>query len=155
MLGDVVVDTNIFGHAQNPELGAYFTEATSFLETLVQARTVICLDASVEEESSRALAEYQRVIVPTGLAAPVLSRLLVEGRYKELSGVVSPHVRTIVNRLVRKSMDKLFLCLAYESIDSVLVSHDHEDFPDDVRERADQQLGVQVVEAVECTPLLA
>lgn len=156
MLDDVVVDTNIFGHAQDPNTGVLFDEAAAFLERLLTVETPICFDGEVEANRSRVLAEYERVMFPTGLAAPVLTRILVERRYKELSPRVPHHVRTIVNALlpVAESMDKLFVCLAYVSEESVLVSHDDNHLTHDVRQRAEQRLGVRMLDAVDCTPEL-
>jgi hypothetical protein len=44
-LSDIVLDTNILGHAANPADQAHFNEASTFLEDLVNAQdTVVCID---------------------------------------------------------------------------------------------------------------
>lgn len=156
MLADVVIDSNIFGHAQNPGLGAWFAEATTFLTELLEVETHVCLDEGVGSGQGRILAEYEKVISPTGLAAPVLAQVLLEGRYREVPGRVPSIVRTRVNGLVRaqKAMDRLFLCVTYQSHESVFVTHDDQDFGDEVREQALDQLGIRIVDAVDCCPLL-
>src|SRR5579863_3787766 len=129
MLEDVVVDSNIFGHAQNPELNALFREATDFLEQLVVTPTEICFDLPGSGAESRILKEYRTVVAPSGLAAPVLIKLLTERRFREVESKVPRPIRRIVNNLIvkEKATDKVFLCTAFNSVDSVLVSHDDED----------------------------
>jgi hypothetical protein len=157
MLNDVVLDACIFGHAQNPGLGVYFVEASRFLDALINVEAKLCLDGGVASGSSRILAEYRSVIAPTSLAAALLASMLSEGRYVETNPRVSRGVRQCVNRLIAatKAMDRLYVCVACNSREKVLVTHDHEDFPDDVRERIADQLQVSVLEAVDAEPLLS
>jgi hypothetical protein len=157
MLDDIVIDSNIIGHAQNPELGAQFDEATLFLESLVtQGVTLVCFDVGLANNQSRILNEYRAVLGAANLAQSALATLLSRQQFKECPPSVPPAIREIVNRLIRqcKPMDRLFLCVAHNSSCRVLASHDDEDFDDATRERAEAQLGVRVLDAIDCHPLL-
>jgi hypothetical protein len=155
VLDDVVVDTNIFAHAQNPA-EPRFSDAGRFLRTLLDCETKLCVDrlfALDHKNSSLIGSEYLSTINAGGTSFEVLRMLLVSDRVKSVPGTVPPNVRKRVVR-IRNRRDRTFVSVAYNSDEHVLVSHDRIDFPDAIRESLKAEIGVTIADASPATALL-
>jgi len=152
MLSDVVIDTNVFIHAQNPAEKRSLA-AKDFLESLLEVTTELCVDGLFNLNSphlSKIAHEYLTMIPPIGLGYAILVRLLQSGRVKmNVSTNLPPEKRRLVVRLVRDPRDKTFVYVAFNSEDTILTSHDWVDFPERVREIIRKQLLVTIEEASE------
>lgn len=158
MLEDVVVDANIFAHAQNPK-EKHCDAAAEFLERLLQVNTKLCLDGYFEDgprNSSLIGQEYLNSVQPTGKGYAFLVKLLSSGRVKMgVSRKVPPNVRKIVaDAIPKNNHDRTLVFVSYNSASRVVVSHDYMDFPKAVRGRIRKELGVVVEMAAEATDRL-
>ena len=86
---DVVVDTNIWLHANNPTVDT-FAAALEFVRTLLRSSTVLCFDTGVSLTEacnrSRILSEYLAQIKGSGVGKKILEELLQSGRWTDVSG---------------------------------------------------------------------
>jgi len=157
MLIDVVVDTNIFLHAENT-IEQRKAESVNFLERLVQAETSLCVDEGFDWDSepqnrSHIGSEYHNFIVETSLGYYVLTKLAGDGRIKLVKKKVSTQMGRICN-CIKDATDRVFVKVAFNSEERILVSHDTEDLNQRVRERVSEELTVRFVNAMQGSTLL-
>lgn len=155
-LSDIVVDTNVLVHASN-EAHPYCQASLAFLSTLLAGTTAVCVDVgfSVDESKNTSLigGEYMQHLVFGMPGYAVIQALASSERMKQVPRSVPDNVRRAVKRLVpRKSRDRTFVHVAFNSTDHVLVSHDFDDFGDDVRKKLRRSVGVSIVIADDATP---
>jgi hypothetical protein len=158
MLTDIVIDTNVFLHAQNPNEDR-FQSAIEFLQQLLTVDTKLCIDGVFDLKAphlSLIAHEYLEHIKPGGLGYATLVNLLQSGRVKmNTSAKIAPVLRRMVVSLIPgDSRDRTFVFVAYNSHSKVLVSHDWVDFKPHVRERIRKQLVVTIEEASDCSDRL-
>jgi hypothetical protein len=159
MLADIVVDTNVFVHANNPE-NSYSDESKAFAHTLLAADTALCLDegfaADEARNRSRIAAEYWQHLSPGMLGHEVIQTLAAARRVRTVELPTDQNDKRTIRRLVpRDATDRAFLGTAIRSDDRVLVSHDFDDFSDDVRDEAEAEWHMRFVEALGASALLA
>ncbi len=156
MLRDVVIDTNVWAHADNPnELRQ--RDAIAFVTALLGAATVLCVDEGfslVESENrSKVGNEYLTHLAALPFASAALATLAGSGRLAFLDGRVPDAVRRMINRLVYDPTDRIFVKLAHCADSGVLCSHDYTHLPNDVRAKL-RRVGVDVLSAKEAGELL-
>jgi len=107
------------------------------------------VDEGIVDESSRILNEYRNVIAPVGLSATVLSSLITSGRLVEFPRRVPRAVRTRINKALgpKKAMDKLYVAVAWSSVEKFVVTHDESDFDVTCCSLLSSSLGVRVASA--------
>lgn len=154
MVDEVVVDTNVFLHAHNPE-EPRFGAALAFCEQLAAAEhTAICVDEGFGwgEASNESLigSEYLSHIPAISLAAALIGALLTQGRVHMVSQRLPQRERQIVNQLIRNKRDRTFVRVAWNCSDRLLVSHDYQDFGAGKRRKISKLLTVSIVGAEEC-----
>jgi predicted nucleic acid-binding protein len=150
MLDDVVVDTNIWVHAQNPG-EQRFKASVDFLNILRQCTTTLCIDRVFDitgaQNTSLIGHEYMENLSP-GFAYSVLQHLLASARVKSISDRIPNNDKRKLEDLVRNNTkDRRFVRVAYNSVEHYLVSHDLTDFSVRVRSEIQRHLGVEIVEA--------
>jgi len=153
VLSDLVVDTNVWVHAQNPQ-EARFQDSLNFLSALQSSEVLICLDRNFDptgaSNTSLIGTEYLQSIPPTGFSYSVLAYLLASSRVKSIDDAVGQAERKAIERIVpRNKKDRRFLRVAYNSDERHLVSHDFQDFDSKARSMAQRDLNVTIVEAFE------
>lgn len=158
MLNDVVVDANVLGHAANPE-AKEFARCVAFLRCLEGKTTVVRVDPGfhLEEAKDRSYMglEYRNHMGTFGsVAFHVVSRLAASERIKEAPDWVEKAINKRINQLLRNRKDRTYLCVAINTADRTLVSHDYTDFQAGKRQTIEKDLAVSVVDAVECHQLL-
>jgi hypothetical protein len=157
MLSDVVLDTNVLMHADNPSEERQ-GDAIAFLEALLACATAICVDEGFDMEESRNRSliggEYLARLTAPSLGYQVLVQVFSQGRVVEVSTAVEDRVRRVVRRCVNKPRDRTFVRVAYNSSDRLLCSHDYDDFPPLARGELSKKLGITVGDAGQVTGLL-
>ena len=153
MLVDVVVDTNVFLHAQNPS-EIRFDAARTFLTSLLAADTMLCVDGVFDLSAphlSLICHEYLSHIPPTGPGYAILVRLLQTDRVQmNVSTKVLPSSRRrVVSLIPHDPRDRTFVFVASNSQERILVSHDWVDYTEYVRREIEKLLGVVIEEASE------
>lgn len=156
MLDDIVVDTNVWAHADNPtELRQ--ADAIELLTDLAAADTKICVDEGfslVESENrSKIGSEYLAHLSGLPLASALIATLASSGRVAMVTTSVSDPVRRTINRLIRDPSDRVFAKVAHNASSGVLCSHDFAHYPPRVRKSL-LTVQVRVLSAAQSAPLL-
>lgn len=145
-LTDVVIDTNVFVHAGNPDV-EHFDGAIKFLKEVLDSETVICVDKNKNEYPGKILYEYRDKIRGQHFGSHVFSKLLQQKRFVDVKRKIPQKEKKILLRLINKlgsQTDKIFVIVAYNSGEKILVSHDFDDFSRDIRGKLKKDLGVEV-----------
>jgi hypothetical protein len=149
MLADIVVDTNIFSHAQMPPDQQIFLDAKAFVEALLECETQLCVDGILDPnspESSKIGWEYYTYVRPIGLGYTALVQLLATGRVRMgVSDDVGPVLRRfVVNLIPNDSRDRTFVFVAFNTQDRIVVSHDKVDYTPRVRAAVQRRMDVTI-----------
>lgn len=159
MLSDVVLDANVLGHSQNPEV-AEFHDSRALVAALRDGAVVLVVDEGfslVESENRSILGHEYRAQIRAGSDAFYLLMECFAGlRGKWVSSRVNDADRRKVNREVAaNTRDRLYVRIAINSDSRTLVSHDFSDFSAVCRQRLKSQVLVDVITAGDATPLVA
>ena len=154
MLRDVVVDTNVMAHAQNPT-EQRFPDAQRFLANLLNTTTELCVDPGFHPDESRNTSliggEYLDHLRAGSAAFEVVLRLFLSRRVKEVSRNTTPAMRRTIVRLVADPRDRTFVTVALNSSEKLFVSHDfHGGLQRKGRRVIHRQTGVKIVDAADC-----
>jgi len=157
MLNDLVIDTNVLVHAQNPS-EQRFSASTRFLSALLDAPTVLCVDHgfACDEAQNRSHigTEYLQNLRAGSFALQVVATLAGSGRVRQVERRAPQATARQINQLLRNRFDRIFLSVAFNSTERILVSHDFQDFQLPKRQTIRQTLNVRVIEAHVCAPEL-
>jgi hypothetical protein len=160
MLHDLVVDTNVFVHAHNRNVGLRHHEARKLALQLLDpdSATVLRVDpgfsADPSSNTSRIGSEYLNHLVPGMLGHQVVQTLAASMRVRPVPLLADGDERADVHQLVSDRRDRVFLQVALGSRSRVLASHDDAAFPDDVRSICRTRWGVVVGDAFEVVQLM-
>ncbi len=158
MLVDLVVDTNILLHAGNPN-EPRFEHAKSLVETLMRLEIVLCVDEGFSFERSRNRSqignEYLEHLSFGTVGFEVIRALASSDRIKLVSRVVNRKESKLITQKVWDPTDRIFVRVAINSDERVLVSHDFGHFPLPVRNLLRGQIEVRICDCAECLNLCA
>ncbi|HEX5152627.1 MAG TPA: hypothetical protein VFW07_14350 [Parafilimonas sp.] len=141
---ELVIDTNIFIHAEN-ENYEYQDDCILLLNTIIESDDIfVCID-----ENGKIWNEYSLHIKPGMLANAMFLKLGTE-RLKLLPRNIHAHINKKINQTGIKEADRIFVRIAYKTQDKILVSDEHEDFVNKIREIIKKEIGVDVIMANEC-----
>lgn len=151
-LTDVVVDTNVFLHADDPST-PHQSAARELVVALVNGHIALCVDkknanSGDGDYNSLILAEYAKHVRATMLAFPILQQLLAGRGAKFVPRAVPDGIRKQIRQAVPgNTRDRTFVQTAYNTESGVLASHDFTDFPLGVRAGLKARTGVRVATA--------
>lgn len=150
---DIVIDTNVLAHASNPQEKRR-AHAVSLISRLLDGSTHLCVDEGFRESESsngsHIFAEYRRLLPPGSLGRAFVAKLAGSQRIKQLPRKAATSASQKINQLIAKRTDLLFVCVAYNSAEKLLISHDFVDFQLKKRKLIGKELGVAIVEAANC-----
>ena len=141
---DIVVDTNVFMHAddpRSPERQAASKDLLSYIDT---NQIPIGID-----EGKKIFGEYLEFLASSSIGRSYVAKWLSTNNYTLLSTKMSPSDSGWVGRNIADTLDKVFLKVAVNSIENDLVSHDFDDFPKRKRKEIGKRFGVTVQTADE------
>jgi predicted nucleic acid-binding protein len=157
MLKDVVIDTNVFMHAGN-DLEERQAEAIIFVETLLESATKIGVDPgfSVEEANNGSMiwAEYLNHIQESTLGRTAIAYLAQNERIAVFDRAVSQQHHKRVQTTVRDPSDRVFMKVAINTREKVLVSHDFAAFGSAMRLAGRARNGCTITDAANGAALL-
>ncbi len=157
MLRDVVVDTNVFVDAGNAGVQRYGA-AHKFITSLLAKATDLRVDPGFTNDlatnKSRIVHEYYNNLGPGTPGSAVLGELASSNRIREIENMPLYATRRKVIQWIANTTDRIFLCVAIESDELVLVSHDYQDFQVNKRRKIRREFGVDVIEAHACSKKL-
>jgi len=158
MLKDIVVDTNVFLHADDPRQEGRQQEAIDFLNKLLEVPTSIAVDEGFDVDESRNRSqigyEYLTNLTAVSLGMRIIIALVAGDRVDTKSRSLNAGARKRINQLIRKKSDRAFLGVACNSNSKILCSHDFEDFQKPKRKTIRKDLGVTICEAVDAIEFL-
>jgi hypothetical protein len=158
MLDDIVVDTNVLMHADNPQ-EKRCAESRALVNDLTVGTTLLCMDEGfdIDQSHNRSAigAEYLANVRFGSPSHAMIVKLALEARIRPLPRRAHRAAARRINQLVRKRTDRTFLNVAVNSRSSFFVSHDFKDFQKAKRRTIRKELGVRVVEACDCGGKLA
>ncbi|MCH8271988.1 MAG: hypothetical protein IIB41_01920 [Candidatus Marinimicrobia bacterium] len=156
ILKDIVVDTNVFVHSTKPTLDE-FEISHKFLQEFEHSAASLCIDNEIPD--SFIVKEYwDKFLKVDSYATNVVAKKLSSNQYKQLAKNApynSSAAKFILKNIKKeKPRDRVFAGVAYNSENKILVSHDHEDFPNWKRNRFRAKIKVLILMADEAHPLL-
>ena len=156
-MDDLVIDTNVWVHAQNPA-ETRFDSSVDLLKLLLESEVTICVDVGYDlNESKNASAiccEYFKHISYGSIGLAIFVQLASSGKIKQLQKRSKQNISRKINQLVANKVDRIFLNVAYNSEDKYLVSHDYRDFQIRKRKTIKKDLTISIVEAEHMVILL-
>lgn len=150
MIQDVVVDTNVFLHSNDPREERR-ADAIEFLAALKDSTTKLCVDegfdATEAANRSHIFAEYFAHVRFGTLGYEVLAHLARSRRIKEVVRGVPTAVAKHIKQQGVKGTDRVFVQVTFNSDEKVLACHDFRDIPQSVRDRLRHLIGISVTSA--------
>ena len=157
MLDDIVLDTNVLAHSQNPNEQRY-DHCCALLDRILNCSTKIAVDEgfSLDHAHNRSYigSEYLDNLRFGSLPFSVISQLAASKRVSFLAKRAPEREQRIINQSVRNVIDRAFLGVACNSQEKILVSHDFVDFQAQKRLFLRREIGVDIIEAHESLDLL-
>lgn len=144
---DIVLDTNVLSHADNPG-SSHQLSAQRVLDWMRGCEVYWVLDdngkSQPDPHTSQLYLEYRQTLPPMGAAIQLFAACLAGGRVR-FAPRPAQTVRDNIRRLVpRNKKDQVILGAAAGATDKVMISNDESDFPKSVRKKALTQLAVTI-----------
>lgn len=151
---DVVLDTNVLAHANNPNI-SYQSGALAVLQWVAETTVRWVLDdqgkSAPDPNTSVMYAEYIRTLPPQGVSLALFIECLANGRV-DFAPRPNRDIRQVLRSIIpRNTRDQAVLGAACGSSDRVLISNDFDDFNGAARRRVSQELGVTVLDSDEAS----
>jgi hypothetical protein len=152
MLVDVVVDTDVLAHAENPASGRQ-EDSRNFITAMRACGTLLCLDDEFtgDEATSRGIAaEYLARLTPGSQGLTLIQELVEIGRIRVVSARVSTAQNRAIAQIIGDRTDRKFAKAAINSDEKVVVSHDRGFQAPTARKALAKRLGIGVLDAGAC-----
>ncbi len=138
MLEDIILDTNVLMHADNPVSGRQ--EASEHLIILLSnSTTIIYVD-----RAGRIRLEYREYLVPGSVGSAFVSAMVRRSQLVAIEIQARPEDRRWIWKNINDPCDRAFLRVAVASKEKVLTSHDFDDFHNRKRSAIRRRLRVSV-----------
>jgi hypothetical protein len=128
---DLVVDTNVFVHAENTGVD-YHASAKTLLKFLLNSEHRLGLDEGFSLDSSKntsiIASEYLTHVRAGMLAYSLLLVVTSQNRINPIPKKLITQNKQKVKRYVRNKVDRVFLSVAIGTENKALISNDFEDF---------------------------
>lgn len=159
MIADIVIDTNVFVHANNPDDAERQKQSLTFLEAMRASATCLCVDEGFDylneaQNRSRIASEYLQHVRAGMYGQYLLQLLAASGRIAIVAARVPKQVSRKIRQKIPNRGDCMFVRVAHNSQGRALVSHDESDFPKHIRKVLKEELGVACVKARAATSLV-
>ena len=153
MLSDIVIDTNVLLHAQNPN-EKRFEDSLNLINKILEVNTSLCIDEGFSEDESKNKSiigcEYLSTLQSGSIGLNLIVQLALQQRIKQLTKRAPERIVRKINQTIRDKIDRVFLNVAYNSDEKTLVSHDYEHFQKTKRRFIATNLQIRVIEACDC-----
>jgi predicted nucleic acid-binding protein len=148
---DIVIDTNVMVHADN-EQEPKQPHCLNLLNLVSGSTIELCIDdgfSLIEAQNTSHIGlEYLKHLRIGMTGYTLMLKLLSEDRIQFLPKKIPAAINKKINQTGIKKSDRIFVKIAYNSNDKILVTHDYVDFTDNIREIIDDEIDVKVIEAV-------
>lgn len=153
ILNDIVIDTNVLMHAQNPN-EKRFGDSSVLINTILISNTDLCVDEGFSEEEGRNKSligsEYIDNLYFGSLGFSLIVDLVQQNRIKPLKRRAPQKIARKINQILSNKKDRIFLNVAFNSVEKVFVSHDFADFQMPKRNKILSDFTIRVIEACDC-----
>lgn len=151
---DIVIDANVFAHAENPN-NAYFSSAVDLVTNLVGSDESLALDdtgkRSPNEATSNLYREYTECLSPNSISFVVIKMLLDSGRVT-FHRRPSREIWNKCEKLVpRNRNDAIVLGVGVQTDRHLIVSNDYRDFHSKARKKVLKELDVTILDSDQFT----
>lgn len=157
MLQDIVIDTNVLMHADDPRQKLQAVTA-KLLDAIRTSQTKLCVDnlASLNSGKNRSqiMAEYLQHLAAQSVGRQFIAYIAGNGRLVERSKSVNGTIGNFINQKVTDKTDRVFVKVALNSDEKVLACHDFNDIPRAARKEIRKALAVRVSDAKEILDLV-
>ena len=157
MLTDLVIDTNVLMHADNPQEPRY-ADAAQLVVAVAGANVRLAVDEGfhIDEAKNGSIIghEYLEHLIPLSVGFQLVAQLVGSGRVAILPRRVPPATGRRINQLLRNRHDRTFLKVAVNSEEHVLCSHDYTDFSNAKRATIARNVSVLVCDAAHAQTLI-
>lgn len=157
MLKDIVLDANVLLHAHN-KIEVRQKNCVALLNIIMDSDTHLCVDEGFSAEEARNCSqiwhEYIKWLTHGTLGHALIAHLAQTKRVKQLPRSVPNTVSRAINRQINKGVDRIYVRVAFNSKNKILVSHDYQDIPETVRARLRGAIEVQILSAEDTLPLM-
>jgi len=157
VLADIVLDTNVLMHADDPEEIRH-QMSRALLRELSTCATHLCVDEGfdVNEANNRSIigSEYLKHLRFGMFGYELVRHLASSLRVKQVPRKVPQRVSAHIQRQVPQGPDRTYLRVAYNSENKTLACHDFDDVPNAVRVRLQKAIGLEILDAEAATALL-
>ena len=151
-MNDLVIDTCTLKHANDPK-SKYFESSVEFINLLFNNDVNCTVDegfSMIEAENASYIGfEYIKHLQPGSLGYRLITNLALVGRIDFVSNKPPNNIKNYIEQIIRNKKDRMFLRVAYNSNEKVLVSHDFTDYQIKKRRTIRRELEVSVVIAKE------
>lgn len=157
MLNDIVIDANVMLHAE--DVREPRREQAHQLLTLLQQRTTkLCVDEGFDWNEARNRShigsEYLRHLSFGMLGYAIVAHLAASNRIKTISRQVPAAIAKRIREAVWSPPDRIYVRVAFNSDEKLLVSHDITDIPPASRAGLRAAIAVEILEAAQSVPRL-
>jgi hypothetical protein len=153
MLSDLVLDTNVLLHASNP-YSLEFGASSGFLEKLLYLPTILCVEEGFSTDRARnrsiIMGEYFDNLRQGTVGYEFILSLASSARINGVKKQVNPREAKIIIQKVTDKSDRIFVKVALNTKEQILVSHDFKHFPDTVRSFLEDAIEVHITDCDNC-----
>lgn len=149
---DIVIDTCTLKHASSPE-SKYFEHSIDFITRMLANQINCTVDEgfSLNETDNQSYIglEYIKHLQPGTLGYTLITHLATNHRIDFVSSKISNNIKNYIEQIIRNKKDRIFLRVAYNSVEKVLASHDFTDYQIKKRRTIRKELAINIVTAEE------
>lgn len=143
----MVIDTNVLKHADDKNYHRR-SDCIDFINQVMESEKVLVfLDIS---DQGYIRYEYNKHIKWGMLGYTMLLKIAKVSRIRFKDRSTDPVIKRKINRTGIKTEDRIFVNIAYQTKDKLLISQEHEDFTDKIRGILKKEIDVDVLMAHEC-----
>lgn len=146
-MADIVIDANVFGHSNNPDVPR-FSSALGVVSWLLDSDVNLALDdtgkAAPDQVTSNLFREYSEAVPPTSFARVVINEMFNRGRVRFHPRPSRQDWKACCALIPRNQHDAIVLGIAVCTDLHTLVTNDFDDFDEATRRKAKKLLAVLI-----------
>jgi hypothetical protein len=149
---DIVLDTCTLVHAEKYD-SVYQEFSLELITKMFANTTLVTVDNgfTFDECTNKSYIglEFIKHLKPGSLGYNLIVHLALNLRINFVSNVIPNQTKNYIEQIIRNKKDRMFLRVAFNSIEKTLASHDFTDYQTRKRKTIRKQLGVNIVTATE------
>ena len=148
----IVIDTCTLKHADDPK-SKYFEYSLEFIAKMNNNSINCTVDTGFSLDETRNASyigfEYIKHLQPGSLGYELIVYLAINGRIDFVSNQPLNNIKNFIEQHIRNKKDRMFLRVAFNSADKLLVSHDFTDYQIKKRKFIKREIKVLIITAEE------